>query len=99
MTPIPSLTTEQVEKQYELAKRRYADFGIDTEAAIRNALEVPVSLHCWQTDDVEGLEQAGQEIAGAGIMATGNYPGKARDGDEIRADLAPRYAAMRRSIS
>ena len=88
MNAIPSFPTKQIEKNYEGSKRAYADFGVDTDEAIQKALKIPISLHCWQTDDVEGLEKAGQEIAGAGIMATGNYPGKARNGDEIRADLA-----------
>ena len=88
MAPASPLTTAQVESQYEAAKLRYADFDVDTDEAIRAALAIPVSLHCWQTDDVQGLENAGQDIAGAGIMATGNYPGKARDGNEVRADLA-----------
>ena len=84
---IPSPVPSQVEQSYNLAKQRYADFGVDTDAAIQAALDIPVSLHCWQTDDVGGLENAGKDIAGAGIMATGNYPGKARNGDEIRSDL------------
>lgn len=88
MQTIPSLTVGEVEQQYATAKRRYADFGVDTDGAIRKALDIPVALHCWQADDVEGLEKGGQAIAGAGIMATGNYPGKARNGEELRADLA-----------
>ncbi|NKB72123.1 MAG: L-rhamnose isomerase [Candidatus Latescibacteria bacterium] len=94
MTTIPQLSAEQIDQQYTHARARYADFGVDTEAAIAKALSVPISLHCWQTDDVEGLESAGLEIAGSGIMATGNYPGKARSGDEIRADLAQVMALL-----
>ncbi len=84
---IPSPAASQVEQAYELAKHRYADFRVDTDAAIQAALAIPISLHCWQTDDVSGLENAGKDISGAGIMATGNYPGKARNGHEIRSDL------------
>ena len=77
-----------VDKAYELARERYAEQGVDTEAAIARALQVPVSLHCWQADDVAGLEQVSAASGSGGIMATGNYPGRARNGDEIRTDLA-----------
>lgn len=73
---------------YQEAKARYAEFGIDTDAAISAALQVPISLHCWQTDDVGGFETRPEGLDGGGIMATGNYPGRARTGDEARADLA-----------
>jgi L-rhamnose isomerase len=77
----------QVEQAYELAKARYAQSGIDTDAAIEKALGVPVSLHCWQSDDVAGFETKPAGLDGGGIMATGNYPGRARNGEEARADL------------
>ncbi len=77
-----------VEKAYELAKARYAAFGIDTDKMIERALELPISLHCWQADDVVGFETKPDGLAGGGIMATGNYPGRARDGKEARADIA-----------
>ncbi len=77
-----------IEKTYALAKSRYADSGICTDAAIEAALNIPVSLHCWQTDDVVGFETKPAGLAGGGIMATGNYPGRARHGDEARSDLA-----------
>jgi L-rhamnose isomerase len=88
MTFIPAPTDEAVADAYELAKARYSEFGVDTDAAIDLALAIPVSMHCWQTDDLGGLESVGADISGAGIMATGNYPGKARNGEEVRADLA-----------
>jgi L-rhamnose isomerase len=77
-----------VDKAYELAKKRYADFGIDTDKAIKKALKLPISLHCWQADDVVGFETKPDGLAGGGIMATGNYPGRARNGEEARADIA-----------
>lgn len=88
MTFVPTPTEKQIQGAYDMARERYGEFGIDTDQAVARARDVPVSLHCWQTDDVSGLENRGQDIAGAGIMATGNYPGRARSGDEIRADLA-----------
>lgn len=77
-----------IEKAYELAKARYAQLGVDADAAIKKALEVPLALHCWQTDDVGGFETKPEGLDGGGIMATGNYPGRARTGEEARADLA-----------
>lgn len=73
---------------YAIAKEQYARYGIDTEAAIEKALEVPVSLHCWQADDNVGFEPRGDVTSGGGILATGNYPGRARNGEETRADIA-----------
>ncbi len=79
------MKTEQIESAYALAKERYAEFGVDTEAALQALKTVPISLHCWQGDDVLGFESFGGELTG-GIAVTGNYPGKARTPDELRAD-------------
>ena len=73
-------------KSYDLAKQTYADFGVDTEAALARLAKIPISLHCWQGDDVAGFEPDGGQLTG-GIQATGNYPGKARSIDELRQDL------------
>jgi L-rhamnose isomerase len=81
------MNSKQISAAYKLARRRYADLGVDTEAAIKKALSIPISLHCWQADDVRGLETPKDGLAGGGIMATGGYPGRARNGDEMRADL------------
>ncbi len=70
---------------YENAKQIYASYGIDTDAAIEKALSAPISLHCWQGDDVKGFEGAGS--LDGGIQATGNYPGAARNPAELIADL------------
>ena len=78
----------RMDTAYEIAKERYAAFGIDTDVAIEQALTLPISLHCWQADDVVGFETKPEGLAGGGIMATGNYPGRARNGDEARADIA-----------
>ncbi len=71
---------------YEIAKERYAAIGVDTDAALGELAAIPISLHCWQGDDVGGYETAGAELSGGGIQATGNYPGKARSIGELRAD-------------
>src|SRR5687768_6087429 len=73
-------------QSYTLAQERYAEFGINTEGALQKLSTIPISLHCWQGDDVGGFEQAGSE-PGGGLAVTGNYPGKARTPDQLRADL------------
>ena len=77
---------EQILKAYENAQARYAEIGVDTEAALKALQNISLSLHCWQTDDVSGFENPDGQLSG-GIQATGNYPGKARNIDEVRADL------------
>lgn len=77
---------EQIKKGYEIAKEIYAQYGIDVDKAIEICDKTPISIHCWQGDDVSGFEQTGGELTG-GIQATGNYPGKARNAEELRADL------------
>ncbi len=72
---------------YSLAQEVYADAGVDTEAALATLATVPISLHCWQGDDVGGFENPEAGLTGGGIQATGNYPGKARTLDELRQDL------------
>jgi L-rhamnose isomerase len=71
---------------YAIAKETYAALGVDTEAALQKLATIPISLHCWQGDDVGGFEATGEGLSG-GIAVTGNYPGKARTLDELRADL------------
>src|SRR5215469_12570082 len=71
---------------YFQAKEIYADLGVDTEAAIDAALQTPISIHCWQADDVSGFEVHDGGVDSGGIMATGNYPGRARNADEVRED-------------
>ena len=75
-----------LEKAYRLARERYAELGVDTDRALRAAARIPVSMHCWQGDDVGGFEGAGSAL-GDGLAVTGNYPGKARTADELRADF------------
>ena len=75
-----------IKKAYEAAKERYAELGVDTEKALTALKNKSFSLHCWQTDDVGGFENQGGELSG-GIQVTGNYPGRARNIDEVRADI------------
>lgn len=75
-----------VNQAYELAKQQFADIGVDTEKAMSLLSTLPISMHCWQGDDVAGFEYQEGGLTG-GIQATGNYPGKARTPQELRSDL------------
>ncbi|MBM4031872.1 MAG: L-rhamnose isomerase [Planctomycetes bacterium] len=77
----------QVRAAYALARERFAALGVDAEKAVRAALAIPISVQCWQADDVRGLEVHDGAVDSGGLQATGNYPGAARNGDEIRADF------------
>lgn len=79
------MKAETVEKNYVIAKERYAELGIDTDKAIATLEKTPISLHCWQADDVVGFER--NEALSGGIQTTGNYPGRARNIAEVRQDL------------
>lgn len=88
-----TIETDSVLKAYELAKARYADLGVDTAAAMKNVASIPVSIHCWQGDDVTGFEGA-DGLSGGGILATGNYPGRARNGDDLRLDAETAFSLI-----
>lgn len=75
-----------IEQAYGIAKERYAALGVDTDKALKVLAGVPVSMHCWQGDDVGGFENAGGTL-GDGLAVTGNYPGKARTADQLRGDF------------
>ena len=76
---------EQIKQSYQIAKERYAALGIDTDKALAQLEQTPVSLHCWQADDVVGFER--NDALSGGIQTTGNYPGRARNIDELRQDI------------
>ncbi len=78
---------------YESAKVAFSDWGVDTEAALDRLATIPISMHCWQGDDVVGFETR-SGTSGGGIQATGNHPGRARTPDELRADLEFAYAQI-----
>ncbi|WP_322892373.1 MULTISPECIES: L-rhamnose isomerase [unclassified Yoonia] len=78
---------------YESARAQFADWGVDTEAALAALSTVPISVHCWQGDDVAGFETK-TGTSGGGIQATGNHPGRARNPDELRADLDFAFAQI-----
>jgi len=80
------VTENEIRETYAFARDRYAEYGVDTEDVVRQLDDVPISIHCWQGDDVLGFESADANLTG-GIQATGNYPGRARSADELRSDL------------
>ena len=80
------METEKILAAYEIARERYAEFGIDTEKVLEQMDGFHLSLHCWQADDVVGFEPKAGALSG-GIQTTGNYPGRARNIEELRADI------------
>jgi L-rhamnose isomerase len=80
------VTDQRIESAYKLAQERYAAQGIDTAQALATLDRIPISIQCWQGDDVLGFENSGGKLTG-GIQATGNYPGRARTASELRADF------------
>ena len=78
---------------YDRAREIYAGVGVDTGRAIETVLATPISMPCWQGDDVGGFEPSGAAVDGGGIQATGDYPGRARNPGQLRADLLPASAS------
>jgi len=87
------VATDTNDSAYQIARQRYAEFGVDTDTAMTQLGKIAVSMHCWQGDDVGGFE-TGDGLTGGGIMATGAYPGKARTADELRADFEKAYSLI-----
>jgi L-rhamnose isomerase len=81
-----SNSLKNLETSFEIARERYAELGVDVSKALKRLAGVPLSVHCWEGDDVGGFENMGMELGG-GLAVTGNYPGKARTPDELRADF------------
>jgi len=79
---------------YQLARERYASLGVDTGKAMDLLKQISLSLHCWQTDDVGGFEKPDATLSGGGIQTTGNYPGKARNIEEVRSDMELVFALI-----
>ena len=79
------MKTESIENAYAYAKERYAAVGVDADKTIELLKRTPISLHCWQADDVIGFER--NETLSGGIQTTGNYPGRARNIEEVRQDI------------
>lgn len=87
------MTQRNIERNYQYAKEYYGAFGVDTDAALEQLARIPISLHCWQGDDVGGFEPDAGGASG-GILSTGNYPGRARTPQELRGDLAEAFSLI-----
>jgi L-rhamnose isomerase len=83
---VPKVNTNKLELNYHLAQERYVELGVNTQTALATLSRIPISIHCWQGDDVGGFENTGQTLGG-GLALTGNYPGKARTPEELRSDF------------
>ncbi len=81
-----------IQKNYEIAQEMYAKLGVDVDAALEKLASIPLSMHCWQGDDVAGFENDGALTGG--IQVTGNYPGKARNAEELRADIEKTFSLI-----
>ena len=81
-----------IQKNYEIAQEMYAKLGVDVDAALEKLAGIPLSMHCWQGDDVDGFENDGALTGG--IQVTGNYPGKARNAEELRADIEKAFSLI-----
>ncbi len=81
-----SNTEQSIETRFKQAQEQYQEWGVDVDQAIKTLSSIPISMHCWQGDDVGGFENPDQDIGG-GLAVTGNYPGKARTADELRMDV------------
>lgn len=80
------MKAEHITQAYQVAKERYAAIGVDTDAALKKLQDIKISMHCWQGDDVKGFLTPEGDLTG-GIMSTGNYPGAAKNPDQLRQDL------------
>lgn len=78
---------DKIEKSFEIAQQKYEEYNVDLDKVLIQLLDIPLSIHCWQGDDVGGFESPDAVLSGGGIQATGNYPGKARNIDELQQDL------------
>jgi L-rhamnose isomerase len=88
------MTTTQIEKNDQAAREIYAEYGVDVDRALRILEDIPLSIHCWQGDDVGGFEKGPGSLTDGGLQVTGHYPGKARTVAELRRDLDQAFALI-----
>ncbi|MDG4477197.1 MULTISPECIES: L-rhamnose isomerase [Streptococcus] len=87
------MKAEHITQAYQVAKERYAAIGVDTDAALKKLQDIKISMHCWQGDDVKGFLIPEGDLTG-GIMSTGNYPGAAKNPDQLRQDLEKAFSLI-----
>lgn len=91
---LPEFNTTQIQKAYDDARVQYKAIGVDTDQALDTLAQIPISLHCWQGDDVKGFEVHDTNVSGGGIMAIGNYPGPAVNADMLRQDAEKAFSLI-----
>jgi L-rhamnose isomerase len=84
----------KIKEAYKLAKNQYAKYGIDTDDILNKLKDIPISIHCWQGDDVKGFENISNNTSGGGILATGNYHGEARNINELKSDIEKAFSLI-----
>lgn len=87
------MNEKRIAESYEIARERYNALGVDTDKAIAALKKIPISIHCWQGDDVNGFEKDAGGTSG-GILSTGNYPGRARSVEELQMDLSQAFSLI-----
>jgi L-rhamnose isomerase len=86
-------SNKHIQSAFALARETFAQAGVDVDRALQQLAKIPISLHCWQGDDVGGFEKSGSQLGG-GLAVTGNYPGKARNPSELRCDLEKTFSLL-----
>ncbi len=86
--------SKKIQKLYKISQERYGELGVDTDKALQILEKIPISLHCWQGDDLSGFETRDASLRGGGIQVTGNYPGRARTVEELRMDLEQAFSLI-----
>jgi L-rhamnose isomerase len=85
---------KKIEGVYKLAKNEYTRYGVDTDAVLNRLKGIPISIHCWQGDDVRGFEEGNETLSGSGLVSTGNYHGRARNIVELREDIEKAFSLI-----
>jgi L-rhamnose isomerase len=84
----------QIEKKYELAKTYYSYYGVSIDSVLEKLKNIPISIHCWQGDDLTGFENLEGNLYKGGILVTGNYQGRARNIDELQLDINKAFSLI-----
>jgi len=84
----------KIKRAYELARKQYKKYGIDTDDVLNKLKDIPISIQCWQGDDVEGFETTNDILSGSGILSTGKYHGKAKNINELRSDIEKAFSLI-----
>lgn len=84
----------EIKEVYKLARVQYAKYGVDTDDVLNKLKNIPISIHCWQGDDVRGFKTTNTPLSGGGLLSTGNHPGKARNILELQNDIEKAFSLI-----